>query len=346
MRAASPWARTNRPARRGLLHRRPVDAAADRHGDRQALGPPAAHGPVDAHLLLGGPGAHVEHEVRRGGHGVGRRPGAQDRGGHRGAGARIGPVRRREGQLGGGEQGVDAALGIEAGVRGPPGEVDGVPGGALARGLQRAVDGGLEHQDGLGARARRADQPARGVRADLLVRGEQHADARLLRQRRPGRAPPSPARRRPSCRTRRARAAARRRGRTGSRASDPSGQTVSRWPRSSTRGWSGPQRQTGRPPCSSIRAGSGTQPSKMPTASCTTAAAGVDVLARRLRAHERLDGVDHRRQQRLRTSEQVGLGHVCLSQSLRWSGDGLVCGGRSRPSRGEGRRRGPLPDRP
>ncbi len=58
----------------------------------------------------------------------------------------------------------------------------------------------------------------------------------------------------------------------GRRASEPIGHTVSRWPSSRMRGWSGPQRHAGRPPCSSTRAGSGSQPSRMPTASWATAA--------------------------------------------------------------------------
>ena len=146
------------PRRRVGRQRRAVEPARHVQPGSGQHGPQRAQGGVDPLLLRSVANAHVDGELARGGHGVGRGAGRGER--RRDRRAPVGPAQRRHRQqLVRQLQGrVDAALRLEAGVRGPPGHPHLVQRDALALGLERAAVGRrLQHQ----RRARTPPPPPR-----------------------------------------------------------------------------------------------------------------------------------------------------------------------------------------
>ena len=100
---------------------------------------PRANCIIDTMLLRRCPCPYVNREKCLRWNGIRRRPGRQDGRGDGRAGRGIGPVEGCGRETRGGKQGVDTALGIEAGVSRATGELGPVPGGALPARLQGPV---------------------------------------------------------------------------------------------------------------------------------------------------------------------------------------------------------------
>ena len=140
-------------------------------------GSPAPSQIIDALLLLGAPGAYVDTDHCRVRDGVFGDPCPPRRGRHGRAEIRLGPGDGVTDQVGGLDESVDAALGVKARVGGAAIDLHEVPRGALARGFELPLDGGLEHEHRVSVTGGVLDHSPRGLGADLLIRGEEHAHA-------------------------------------------------------------------------------------------------------------------------------------------------------------------------